>query len=216
MLLAVGCGGAVEGDAAPSTTPDGGEAGSLATGGRSVEMGGGTESGGEAGGPTIGDGGAGGARSVLCQENERVVSHECVPCPAGDSHPAGDDATGADTVCAPVLCAVNYHVIDHACEPCPAGTYNVAGDDASEADTACDDDPCQLVFGVTCDEFEQGYLKASNTGARDWFGYSVSLSGDTLAVGAPGEDSAATGVNGNQSDDSAEDSGAVYVRRIAP
>src|SRR5581483_1146048 len=58
---------------------------------------------------------------------------------------------------------------------------------------------------------QQAYLKASNTGVSDYFGYSVSLSGDTLAVGAPGESSNATGVNGDQLNDSAENSGAVYV-----
>jgi hypothetical protein len=42
------------------------------------------------------------------------------------------------------------------------------------------------------------------------------LLGDTLAVGAFSEDSHAVGVNGNPDDDSAEDSGAVYVRRFAP
>ena len=63
---------------------------------------------------------------------------------------------------------------------------------------------------------QQAYLKASNTGRDDEFGSSVSLSGDTLAVGARLEDSSATGVNGNQNDNSAGRSGAVYVRRIAP
>lgn len=58
---------------------------------------------------------------------------------------------------------------------------------------------------------QQAYLKASNTGTNDQFGFSVSLSGDTLVVGALGEDSNATGVNGNQADNSALDSGAVYV-----
>lgn len=58
---------------------------------------------------------------------------------------------------------------------------------------------------------QQAYLKASNTGRFDRFGWHVSLSGDTLAVSAPGEDSRATGIDGNQSDDSAPDSGAVYV-----
>ena len=37
----------------------------------------------------------------------------------------------------------------------------------------------------------------------DWFGYSVAVSGDTVVVGAYGEDSNATGVNGDQSDNSA-------------
>lgn len=58
---------------------------------------------------------------------------------------------------------------------------------------------------------QQGYLKASNTGASDQFGYSVSLSGDLLIVGARYEGSIATGVNGDQSDNSASASGAAYV-----
>ncbi len=60
---------------------------------------------------------------------------------------------------------------------------------------------------------QQTYVKASNTGANDNFGYTVVLSGDghTLAVGAPAEDSATTGVNGDENNDSAADSGAVYL-----
>jgi hypothetical protein len=58
---------------------------------------------------------------------------------------------------------------------------------------------------------QQSYLKASNTGVEDVFGISVALSGERLVVGAFREDSNATGVNGNQSDDSATDSGAAYV-----
>ena len=60
---------------------------------------------------------------------------------------------------------------------------------------------------------QQAFIKASNTGARDGFGSEVSLSddGNTLAVSAPGEDSGATGVNGNQNDDSVSGSGAVYI-----
>jgi hypothetical protein len=58
---------------------------------------------------------------------------------------------------------------------------------------------------------QQAYLKASSTEASDFFGSSVSLSGDTLVVGAYGEDSAATGVNGNQADNSASNAGSVYV-----
>lgn len=60
---------------------------------------------------------------------------------------------------------------------------------------------------------QQAYIKASNTGSGDLFGAMVSLSndGNTLAVGARHEDSAAVGVGGNQADDSATDSGAVYI-----
>ena len=58
---------------------------------------------------------------------------------------------------------------------------------------------------------QQAYIKASNTGASDYFGSSVALHGDTLAVGAHFEDSAATGIGGDQDDDTASASGAVYV-----
>jgi hypothetical protein len=60
---------------------------------------------------------------------------------------------------------------------------------------------------------QEAYIKASNTGDLDAFGHAMALSGDTLAVGAPGEDSAATGVNGNQNSNAAPNSGAVYVFR---
>ena len=58
---------------------------------------------------------------------------------------------------------------------------------------------------------QQGYLKASNTNANDQFGYLIAFSGDTLVVGAPQEGSNATGVNGDQANNSAANSGAVYV-----
>ena len=43
--------------------------------------------------------------------------------------------------------------------------------------------------GVTS---QQAYLKASNTGAGDEFGFCVAVSGDTVVVGASGEDSSTT------------------------
>jgi hypothetical protein len=59
---------------------------------------------------------------------------------------------------------------------------------------------------------QQAYVKASNTNAFDQFGFSVALDGDTLAVGANGEDSNGTGVNGGgQANNSAGSAGAVYV-----
>ncbi len=58
---------------------------------------------------------------------------------------------------------------------------------------------------------QQAYLKASNTGEGDWFGHRVAVSGDTVVVGARYEASVATGVDGDQSDDSAPESGAAYV-----
>ena len=62
---------------------------------------------------------------------------------------------------------------------------------------------------------QEAYLKASNAGPGDQFGFAVALSDDgaTLAVSANLEDSAATGVNGDQHDNSMENSGAVYIFR---
>ncbi len=64
--------------------------------------------------------------------------------------------------------------------------------------------------------YQHSYLKASNAGAGDAFGVSLSLSGNTVVVAANGEAGSATGVNGNQADNSASDSGAAYVFTIAP
>ncbi len=59
---------------------------------------------------------------------------------------------------------------------------------------------------------QQAYLKASNTGAGDEFGYAVAISGNTIVVGAPHEDGNGSGVNlGDQSNDQESSSGAVYV-----
>ncbi|MBI2186118.1 MAG: integrin [Acidobacteria bacterium] len=60
---------------------------------------------------------------------------------------------------------------------------------------------------------QQAYVKASNPGQSDHFGSSVALSrdGNTMAVAAHWEASAATGVNGNQNDDSVPQAGAVYI-----
>lgn len=55
------------------------------------------------------------------------------------------------------------------------------------------------------------YGKASNTGLSDSFGINLALDAANLVVGARHEDSAATGVNGNQEDNSTADSGAVYL-----
>jgi ketosteroid isomerase-like protein len=65
---------------------------------------------------------------------------------------------------------------------------------------------------------QDAYLKASNAGANDWFGYSVAISGSTIVVGAYLEDSnqaTITNADGSASaDNSATDSGAVYVFKL--
>ncbi|WP_164743998.1 integrin [Saccharospirillum alexandrii] len=60
---------------------------------------------------------------------------------------------------------------------------------------------------------QQAFIKASNTEEQDLFGDSISISGDgdTLAVGTIREDSAVTGIDGDQSNNEAPSAGAVYV-----
>jgi hypothetical protein len=63
--------------------------------------------------------------------------------------------------------------------------------------------------------FQQAYIKASNSQADDEFGRGLALSadGNTLVAGATKEASNATGINGDQSDNSTDRAGAVYVFR---
>lgn len=63
---------------------------------------------------------------------------------------------------------------------------------------------------------QDAFIKASNPEAQDYFGTAIALSGDgsTLAVGAPMESSDSVGVNGDDSNNDAPDSGAVYVYEV--
>jgi hypothetical protein len=65
---------------------------------------------------------------------------------------------------------------------------------------------------------QKAYVKSTNDEAFDEFGSSVALSRDgrTMAVGARGEDSGAKGIDGNQSDNSVKESGAVYIFTFNP
>jgi hypothetical protein len=89
-----------------------------------------------------------------------------------------------------------------------------AGVDGNQLDNTAGNSGAAYVFVRVGDAWtQQAYLKASNTDPADAFGAGVALSfdGSVLLVGAPDEDSAATGVDGNQLDNTVTDSGAVYV-----
>ncbi len=89
---------------------------------------------------------------------------------------------------------------------------NATGVNGNQSDNSAQYAGAAYVFVRTAGVWsQQAYLKASNTGAFDYFGWSVAISGDTIVVGAYGESSAATGVNGNQTDNTAAVSGAAYV-----
>ena len=89
---------------------------------------------------------------------------------------------------------------------------SATGVNGNQNDTSAPDAGAAYVFvrnGTTWTQ--QAYLKASNAGSGDLFGRPVRMSGDTLVIGAFFEDSSATGVNGDQGDNSAQDAGAAYV-----
>lgn len=96
----------------------------------------------------------------------------------------------------------------------PGEDSEATGVDGDQSSDARDRSGAVYVFtrsGVTWSQ--QAYVKASNTGYSDYFGSALALSddGSTLGVGATGEASAATGIDGNQADDSLTYAGAVYV-----
>lgn len=93
--------------------------------------------------------------------------------------------------------------------PAQAATHNLG---IPSGLNATDWKQIRAMLPASAPEIQQGYLKASNTDASDSFGWTVAISGDTVIVGAPGEASIATGVNGDQSDNSAPGpAGAAYV-----
>ena len=89
---------------------------------------------------------------------------------------------------------------------------NATGVNGDQSDNSADDSGAAYVFVRSGATWTQAtYLKASNTGTDDRFGWSVAISGGTVVVGARNEDSSATGVNGDQSDNGAAQSGAAYT-----
>jgi len=146
----------------------------------------------------------------FCQQGEFVQGGVCTPCPTGTTRAAGDDPTGPDTMCEASLCEADEFVENNTCTACPMGTTNAAGDDSAGQDTECED-ACSVVFGRFCFDLEPTYVKASNTDPGDQFGQRVVVSGNIMAVTAREERSNATGVNGNQMDNSLLSAGAVYV-----
>jgi len=84
----------------------------------------------------------------------------------------------------------------------PQEDSSLTGVNSIETDTGAENSGAVYVFTKNNNVWQQdAYIKASNTGADDHFGSSISLSGDgkTLVVGAPKEDG------------TADNSGAVYV-----
>ena len=89
---------------------------------------------------------------------------------------------------------------------------NATGIDGDDANNDADNAGAAYIFERLGDRWEQrAYVKASTTQRQDHFGDSVAIDGDTIVVGAPDEDSNATGIDGQDDNDDAPGSGAAYI-----
>ena len=99
----------------------------------------------------------------------------------------------------------------------PGEASSATGINGNQSDTSMPSSGAAYVFARTGGAWsQQAYVKPSNTGGPDigyQFGFAVSLSGDgsTLAVSQTSDPSNATGINGDQKNTAAADSGAVFV-----
>jgi hypothetical protein len=177
---------------------------------------------------------------ILCGENERVEQHACVPCEGGLRRVGGDKASGQDTSCEVdecvevlgVLCAQFEESYIKASNPDPSDFFGFAvaleGDTlvvgAPDEESSGEDDMgnsyqdagAVYIFERTGTTWAQtAYLKSHNCDPGDLFGYDVAIDGDTLVIGAPGEDSDSDYIDTNWSRNDAQDSGAAYVFRRA-
>jgi len=96
----------------------------------------------------------------------------------------------------------------------PGDDSNAVGIDGNAGDNSSTDSGAAYVFGRARGSWVQRrFVKASNTGAGDFFGAEVLMSGDgnTLVCSATSEDSASAGVDGDQTSNALTSSGAAYV-----
>jgi Cadherin-like beta sandwich domain/FG-GAP repeat len=92
---------------------------------------------------------------------------------------------------------------------------NATGVDGDQLDNSSDGSGSVYIFEKDGDQWMQtAYIKASNTDAGDSFGYSISLASNKLLVGARREDSGASGINGDESDNSIASAGAAYLFQL--
>lgn len=88
---------------------------------------------------------------------------------------------------------------------------SATGVDGSDDDDAAASGAVYVFVRESSGWVQQAYLKASNSEGYDNFGRSVAIAGNTLAVGAPAEDSASVGVDGDETSNQSSNAGAVYV-----
>lgn len=95
----------------------------------------------------------------------------------------------------------------------PWEASNATGFDGRQSNNSAVNSGAVYVFVRGAAQWQQlAYVKASNARPDHYFG-SVAISGDSVIVGAPGETSASSGINGSQTDNGAYRAGAIYVLR---
>ncbi|NBW80128.1 hypothetical protein EBR21_00085 [bacterium] len=90
------------------------------------------------------------------------------------------------------------------------------GSSASSSNGASDSGAVYVYRRSGSNWSQEAFIKPSNSDADDWFGQSVALSGETLVVGSPSEDSSQNNVSNGQpasTNNSSTNSGAAYVFR---
>jgi hypothetical protein len=198
------------GNGAGGMATDGGAGGSPIDGGAGGADGGGADGGGADGG------GAGPAAPVLTMDLGLKHLRFSWTAPAGAAtykllrSPDGVSAfsqIGADVTATVLNLDVAVHLESWARAAYVVQACNAGGCTSSNQ-----------VSWTTAMDRAIGYFKASNTRTSQTFGNAVALSADgkTLAIGAPGESSNATGIGGNQTDISASNAGAVYIYTLGP
>jgi hypothetical protein len=84
-------------------------------------------------------------------------------------------------------------------------------DDQSSLTLVVDDNQAHYPITIDPSFSLEDYLKPAVTDQFDEFGFAIDVDGGTMVVGVPLEDSAATLINGDSSDNSANAAGAAYV-----
>jgi hypothetical protein len=90
------------------------------------------------------------------------------------------------------------------------------GTTASSNNSTADSGAAYVFRRVGTTWSQEAYIKSANSNASDYFGVDVSLSGDTIAISAPSEDSNQTTISNStsaSSNNSNSASGAVYIFR---
>jgi|GEM_PF-1468565 len=180
---------------------------------------------------------------ALCAEDEYVNAGTCTACPGDSTNTSGDNPLAGDTTCDDE-CSLIFGVVCEEFHQAYIKASNTSAGDAFGSSVAIDGDrlvvgaryedgcgtgvnPATNADG--CDDSGAAYvyervngvwtqtalLKPSNTGAGDEFGITVSVDGDIIAVGSRLEDSCASTIDGDETDNNCSSAGAAYIFEYA-